>query len=35
MFRDSWKEARVAPSFDSGMADDHLNYRPISVLPVV
>ena len=31
MFPDSWKEARVAPIFKSGNADDRSNYRPISV----
>ena len=35
MFPDSWKEARVAPIFKSGKADDRSNYRLISVLPVV
>ena len=35
VFPDSWKEARVAPIFKSGKADDRSNYRPISVLPVV
>ena len=33
-FPDSWKEARVAPIFKSGKADDRSNYRLISVLPV-
>ena len=35
MFPDSWKIARVAPIFKSGSTEDRLNYRPISVLPVV
>ena len=34
-FPDSWKTARVAPTFKSGERDDWSNYRPISVLPVV
>ena len=35
VFPDNWKEARVAPIFKGGNADDRSNYRPISVLPVV
>ena len=34
-FPDSWKIARVAPTFKGGKPDDRSNYRPISVLPVV
>ena len=34
-FPDYWKTARVAPIFKQGSKDDRLNYRPISVLPVV
>ena len=35
VFLDTWKEARVAPVFKGGNASDWLNYRPISVLPVI
>ena len=35
VFPDSWKEARVAPIFKSGNADDCSNYRPKSVLTVL
>ena len=34
-FPESWKIAHVAPIFEEGKPDDHSNYRPISVLPVV
>ena len=34
-FPDSWKIARVAPSFKDGATDNKSNYRPISVLPVI
>ena len=34
-FPDSWKIARVAPTFKRGKPDDRSNCRPISVLPVV
>ena len=34
-FLDSWKVARVAPTYKDGPTDDGSNYRPIYVLPVV
>ena len=30
-----WKDARVAPIFNSGERNDESNYRPIFVLPLV
>ena len=35
VFPDSWKIARVAPTFKRGQTDDQSNYRPISVVPVL
>ena len=34
-FPESWKIARVTPTFKDGDRADKLNYRPISVLPVI
>ena len=34
-FRDIWKIARVTPIYKSGDKSVQLNYRPISVLPVI
>ena len=34
-FPDIWKVARVAPIYKEGEKSDKLNYRPISVLPVL
>ena len=34
-FPDSWKVARVTPTFKDGDRADKSNYRPISVLPVI
>ena len=35
MFPDSWKTARVVPSFNNGERDDRSNCRSTSVLPVL
>lgn len=35
IFHDAWKLARVFPIFKKGLKTDPINYRPISVLPVV
>ena len=34
-FPDSWKLARVTPTFKEGDKTEKSNYRPISVLPVI
>ena len=35
IFHDAWKLARVFPIFKEGLKTDPINYRPISVLPVI